>query len=301
MDFFLKLKNLDRRWVFVCVALAVVLPMVFKFDLPIYPGKAVMGLYDTIQNLPEGSRCFISFDFDPAAEPELGPGATAVFLHMFRRNIKPIAGANWPVGSDIAEKCFNDAKKIYLDTFDQFKAAGKLAAGCSKNIEYGTDYVNLGYKTGGIIHVKSLCVDFMNPYPQDMRGNSTDNMAIFKTASGKRFSMQDIALIISYTAGTNGIEAFISVEGDHKRPMACGCTSVNIPRFTTYLQTKQIVGMIGGLPGAAEYESLVEVMGEGRAGMAPQSIAHLTIMIFIILGNLAYIAENRKFGKKKKA
>ena len=299
MDIFLKLKDLDRRWVFVCVTLAVILPMVFKFDLPIYPSKAVMGIYDTIEKLPEGSRCFVSFDFDPAAEPELGPAATAVFVHMFRRNIKPIAGANWPVGGDIAEKCLADAKNIYLDTFDKYKEEGRLASGCSKNLEYGTDYVNLGYKTGGIIHVKSLCVDFMNPYPQDMKGNSTDNMAIFKNANGRRFSMADVALIVSYTAGTNGVEAFISVKGDHKRPMACGCTSVNIPRFTTYLQTKQLVGMIGGLPGAAEYESLIGHRGEGRAGMAPQSIAHLIIMVFIVLGNLAYIAENRKNCKKK--
>ena len=148
----------------------------------------------------------------------------------------------------------------------------------------------------------------MGPYPQDREGNPTANMAIFKSES-PRFSMNDIALIISYTAGTNGIEAFISVEGDHKRPMAAGCTSVNIPRFTTYLQTGQLVGMIGGLPGAAEYETLVgdygkdekgkDIKAEGRAGMAPQSIAHLAIMIFIILGNLAFIAENRKIGKKK--
>ena len=48
-----------------------------------------------------------------------------------------------------------------------------------------------------------------------------------------------------------------------------------------------------------KFEKLVDLKGEGRAGMAPQSIAHLIIMIFIILGNLAFIAENRKMSKKK--
>lgn len=299
MDIFLKLKSLDRRWIFVFVALSVALPMIFKFDLPIYPGKAVKGLYNKIESIPEGTRCFLSFDFDPAAEPELGPAAIAVFVHMFRRNLKPIAGANWHVGGDIADKCFTEAKKIYADTYQEYKEAGKLASGCKKNLEYGIDYVTLGYKPGGIIHVKNLCVDFMAPYPQDREGNSTDNMPIFRNSDGSKLSMKDIGLIISYTAGTNGIEAFISVEGDHKRPMACGCTSVNIPRFTTYLQTGQLVGMVGGLPGSAEYESLIDHRGDGRAGMAPQSIAHLVIMLFIVLGNLAFIAENRKNAKKK--
>ena len=299
MDIFLKLKNLDRRWVYLCVALSVILPMIFKFELPIYPGAAVKGIYNKIESLEPGSRVFLSFDFDPAAEPELGPGAIAIFVQMFRRNIKPIIGCNWPVGSEIAEKCLNQAKEIHKATYEEYKKAGKLVPNCVLEPENGKDYVNLGYKPGGIIHVKNLCTDFMGPYPQDRDGTPTDSMSIFKTAHGRKFSMNDISLIISYTAGTNGIEAFISNEIFHKRPMAAGCTSVNIPRFTTYLQTGQLVGMIGGLPGAAEYESLVGHKGEGRAGMSPQSIAHLVIMIFIILGNLAFIAENRKTQKKK--
>ncbi len=299
MDIFLYLKNLDRRWVYLAVALSVILPMIFKFELPIYPGAAVKGIYNKIESLEPGSKVFLSFDFDPAAEPELGPGCVAIFVHMFRRNLKPVIGCNWPVGSELAEQCLTTAKKIHLDTYEEFQKAGKLVSNCVKEPKSGIDYVNLGYKPGGIIHVKNLCTDFMGPYPQDREGTPTDNMPIFKTKSGNKFSMNDIALIISYTAGTNGIEAFISNEMFHKRPMAAGCTSVNIPRFTTYLQTNQLVGMIGGLPGAAEYESLVEYSGEGRAGMSPQSIAHLIIMVFIILGNLAYIAENRKLGKKK--
>ena len=299
MDIFLKLKNLDRRWVYLCVALSVILPMIFKFELPIYPGAAVKGIYNKIESLEPGSRVFLSFDFDPAAEPELGPGAIAIFVQMFRRNIKPVIGCNWPVGSEIAEQCLTKAKEIHLATYDEYLAKGKLVKDCVKEPISGRDYVNLGYKPGGIIHVKNLCTDFMGPYPQDREGTPTNNMSIFKTASGRKFSMSDIELIISYTAGTNGIEAFISNEIFHKRPMAAGCTSVNIPRFTTYLQTGQLVGMVGGLPGAAEYESLVDYKGEGRAGMSPQSIAHLVIMIFIVLGNLAFIAENRKTKKKK--
>ena len=299
MDIFLKLKNLDRRWVYLCVALSVILPMIFKFELPIYPGAAVKGIYNKIESLEPGSRVFLSFDFDPAAEPELGPGAIAIFVQMFRRNIKPIIGCNWPVGSEIAEQCLAKAKEIHKATYDEYGKKGKLVPNCVKEPISGRDYVNLGYKPGGIIHVKNLCTDFMGPYPQDREGTPTNNMIIFQTASGRKFSMNDIELIISYTAGTNGIEAFISNEIFHKRPMAAGCTSVNIPRFTTYLQTGQLVGMIGGLPGAAEYESLVDYKGDGRAGMSPQSIAHLVIMIFIILGNLAFIAENRKTKKKK--
>lgn len=298
MELFIKLKNLDRRWVFLCVAFSVMLPMIFKMDFPVFPGKNVEGLYKFVDQLPEGTRCFLSFDFDPASEPELGPSAIAILTHMFRKNLKPLCGGNWPLGGEMAEAALSTAADIYKSTYDNMKAAGKLATGCKPVVEKGVDYVNLGYKPGAIIHVKALCSDFMTPYPQDRDGNSTKEMPIFMNPDGRKFAMSDVGIIVSFTAGTGGIESFISVAGEHKRPMAAGCTSVNIPRFVTYLQTGQLIGMTGGLPGAAEYEKLIDYFGKGREGMAPQSIAHLIIMLFIIVGNIAFIAEQRKAKKK---
>ncbi len=298
MELFIKLKNLDRRWVFLCVAFSVMLPMIFKMDFPVFPGKNVEGLHKFVEQLPEGTRCFLSFDFDPASEPELGPSAIAILTHMFRKNLKPMCGGNWPLGGEMAEAALAKASEIYKATYEDMKKAGKLAAGCKPAVEKGIDYVNLGYKPGAIIHVKALCSDFMGPYPQDRDGNSTKEMPIFMNHDGRKFEMSDVGIIVSFTAGTGGIESFISVAGEHKRPMAAGCTSVNIPRFVTYLQTGQLVGMTGGLPGAAEYEKLIEYFGKGREGMAPQSIAHLIIMLFIIAGNIAFIAEQKKAKKK---
>lgn len=298
MEFFIKLKNLDRRWVFLFVAMSVCLPMIFKMDFPVFPGRNVQGFYDFVDKLPEGTRVFLSFDFDPASEPELGPSAIAILTHMFRKNLRPMCGGNWPLGGEMAESALSTAASIHRDTFDAMKAKGLVAPGARPDLKKGEDYVNLGYKPGAVIHIKALVNDFMGPYPQDRDGNSTREMPIFKNADGRKFSMNDIGMIISFTAGTGGIEAFISVAGDHKRPMAAGCTSVNIPRFVTYLQTGQLVGMTGGLPGAAEYEKLIDYFGKGREGIAPQSIAHLVIMLFIIIGNIAFIAEQRKAKKK---
>ncbi|MGM0598339.1 MAG: hypothetical protein ACQETH_00860 [Candidatus Rifleibacteriota bacterium] len=298
MDFLINLKNIDRRWVFLFVALGVALPMIFQMGFPVFPGEAVKGLYNFVDELPEGQRCFLSFDYDPASEPELAPSATALLIHMFRKNLKPICGGNWPLGGEMAEAALAQAVKVYEKTYDKFKAEGKLAPGAKPKLKKGTDYINVGFKPGAIIHVKALANDFMGPYPSDREGNPTRKMPIFQTEDGSRFSMEDIGIIMSFTAGTGGIEAFINVAGDHKRPMAAACTSVNIPRFVTYMQTGQLEGITGGLPGAAEYEELIGYMGRGKEGMAPQSMSHLIIMFFIIIGNIAFIAEQRKAKKK---
>jgi hypothetical protein len=298
MDFLINLKNIDRRWVFLFVALGVALPMIFKVEFPVFPSKDVKGLYEFVEKMPEGTRVFLSFDYDPASEPELGPSAIALLLHMFRRNLKPMCGGNWPLGGEMAEAALASSTRTYEATYEKFKAEGKLAPGAKPKLVKGKDYVNLGFKPGAVIHVKALVNDFMGPYPADREGNSTKEMPIFQNADGSRFSINDVGIIVSFTAGTGGIEAFINVAGDHKRPMAAACTSVNIPRFVTYLQTGQLVGIMGGLPGAAEYEFLVDYTGRGREGMAPQSVSHLIIIFFIIIGNLAFIAEQKKAKKK---
>ncbi len=69
------------------------------------------------------------------------------------------------------------------------------------------------------------------------------------------------------------------------------------PNYYNYLQSGQIFGLIGGLRGAAEYEELVNHPGKAVRGMFVQSIAHLLIVAFIILGNVTYIIERRR-GRK---
>ncbi|NLM16791.1 MAG: hypothetical protein GX221_03610 [Candidatus Riflebacteria bacterium] len=299
MDFLIKLKDIDRRWIFLFLAFSLILPMIFKPHMKIVASKAVQELYDYIEKLPEGTRCFLSFDFDPGAEPELGPTASAVLTHMLRRNLKPVMGGNWPLAGELAERGIATAIRRYQETYEESKSKGLLAPGAKYEVKNGEDYVILGYKTGGTIHVKNISKDFLTYYPQDKDGVSTANMKIFQNSDGRKFKMQDFGLVFSMTAGTNGIEAYISMASEHKCTMSAACTSVNIPKFTTYRQTKQLVGSVGGLPAAAEYESLVGYYGTASEGIGPQTMAHLLIMFFIVVGNMSYFAERWATKKSK--
>lgn len=287
MDFLIRLKDVDRRIIFIFIALAVALPILWEFDFPVFPGKNVTNLFDFVDKLPAGTRCFLSFDYDLASMPELHPGAIALIVHMLRKDIRPICGANWPLGGDMAEIALASATQIVGDER-------------GTPLVRGRDYVNLGYKPGVLIHIKRISEPdkFLAPYPTDKDGNPTSKMEIFQNADGAPFDMKNIGLIHSFTAGTAGIEAYISIASDHKRTMSAACTSVSIPRNYTYIQTNQIVGLVGGMPGAAEYEKLVNLNGKARRGMVPQSVSHVVIILFIILGNLAYLAELSRMKKK---
>ena len=69
-------------------------------------------------------------------------------------------------------------------------------------------------------------------------------------------------------------------------PIVSGCTAVSAPEYYAYMSTNQLTGLLGGLAGAAEYEQLVEVKGTATRGMDGQSLAHLAIIFFILLGNV---------------
>ncbi len=60
-----------------------------------------------------------------------------------------------------------------------------------------------------------------------------------------------------------------------------------------YYDSGQIIGFLGGLKGAAEYEVLNGIPGSGVEGMDAQTIAHLFMILLVILGNLGYFLERR--------
>jgi hypothetical protein len=86
--------------------------------------------------------------------------------------------------------------------------------------------------------------------------------------------------------------------------MSTGCTSIQVTDIIPYVANDQILGILAGMPGAAEYESLVDNKlremgkiskpGKATGMMAAQSIAHVVIVLFIIFGNISYFITRKK-------
>ena len=95
----------------------------------------------------------------------------------------------------------------------------------------------------------------------------------------------------------------IYAQGRYGVPLAIGTTAVLATDWYPYLQSGQIIGLIGGLKGAAEYENLVnwKFKMEGRSlfgmkairNMNAVTIAELLIILFILLGNIGYFLEKK--------
>ncbi|MCK5050596.1 MAG: hypothetical protein KAS53_02565 [Candidatus Cloacimonetes bacterium] len=272
-----KTKQIDRRWLFILIFLGVALPLIFTIGLPLETTKNVQMVFDLIESMPKGSKALISFDYDPASMPELHPMAKALVKHCFDKDINLIFTAMWPMGVQMAD-----------DTIDQLKDD-------YPNLIYGEDYVNLGFKAGGMITIQSMGKNFREVFPKDMNGNNIDELPIMEGIN----NFSNIGFIFSLSAGAPGIKEWVQIAHDaYGRPTSGGCTGVSAPAMLPYInEQKQLTGLLAGLKAAAEYEILIKTPGTATSGMDAQSIAHLIIIIFIAIGNINYWRD-KKAGKK---
>ena len=268
-----KRKQLDRRWLFLFIFVGVALPLIFIIGLPIETTENVRMVYNLVENTPPGSKVILSFDYDPGTKPELHPMAKAMMQHCFDRDIKVIVTALWPMGVQMAEEIFSDIQSENPD------------------VEYGRDYVNLGFKAGGIVTIQSMGKQFRQVFPEDMNGTSIDEFPIM---DGMK-NFDNLSFVCSFSAGDPGIKQWIQVTHDKfNRPVTGGVTGVSAPSILPYVnEQQQITGLLAGLKAAAEYELLSEAPGTATSGMDAQSIAHLIIIIFIVIGNINFWRDKK--------
>ena len=269
------LANIDRRFIYLLVGLGAAAPLLFSFDLPVKATPPVRAIYDTVEGIAQGEGrgvVLVSFDYDPGSEAELQPMARAVLRHCFQRNLRVVGVSLWPGNTDLVDEAFATA-------------AGEYGR------EQGRDYVFMGFKSGGGSLIIGMGQDFPGAFPKDVRGNDTRNMEAMR---GIR-SLRDFDYVIDLAAGTPGIEVWIAYGQErHRFKMGGGCTAVIAPDQFPFLQAGQLNGLMGGLAGAAEYESLVGRKDEAVSGMRPQSVVHVVVILLIATGNLFHFLSRRK-------
>ncbi|MBX3303503.1 MAG: hypothetical protein KF693_14910 [Nitrospira sp.] len=271
MSFAERMLKIDRRIIFVMIGLCTLLPLLYPVGLPIKISSEVRGVYDHIESLPERSVFLMSIDFDPASKPELYPQAIALLRHAFSKNLRVVTMTLWVSGTGMADQIVTQVAK----------EMGK---------EYGTDYAFLGWSPGGSAVIINMGQDLSSAFPSDYGGRRTKELPVL---SGVR-SLKDVGYMVSLGAGRPGVEEwYVFGKDKYKFELGGGCTGVMAPGLYPLLRSGQINGLIGGLRGAAEYESLIDQKGQAVAGMDAQSATHIAIIVLVIICNVFYLSLRR--------
>ena len=276
IDLILKLGTVDRRWIFLIIGIVVIIPLFFPLGLPIRATKTTQKVYDTIEALPHGSKVLISCEYGPSTKPEIHPMTLAVMRHLFKNKHKVYVTCLWPDGQFLAEEALDQV------------------GGKEYGLKYGEDYVLLGFRPGNEAVVKGIVSNLRKLYTIDSRGTKVTEIPMMDGIH--RF--EDFDFLFSASAGYPGTIEWVQYAVDPTNvPMATGTTSIQVNDVMPYVAAGQINGILAGMPGAAEYEALIGVPGIGTSGMDAQSVAHLVIVLFIVLGNIGYLIEQQRSKK----
>jgi hypothetical protein len=272
MDWAQRLLRIDRRVIFLLVAALTLTFILRPVGLAIRVSPEVRAVYDFMEKLPEGSVFLLSMDFDPASKPELAPMAVSLLRHAFARKLRVMVMTLWVTGTGLAEEIVTTAAR----------EAEKRS---------GVDYVFLGYTPGTVNVIINMGQDLAKTFAKDYYGKPIAGLPMMPGIK----SLRDVQYMISLGAGSPGVEAWY-VYGKEKYgfELGGGVTAVSAAGLYPLLQTGQINGLIGGLRGAAEYETLLGRRGVATAGMDAQSATHALIIVLILVGNVGYLASRRR-------
>ncbi|MCK4856471.1 MAG: hypothetical protein KAT58_00720 [candidate division Zixibacteria bacterium] len=276
MTFHERMITLDRRWIFLTLAVFVIIPFFLEFDIPVTVSKEVRDIYDFIEGLEAGDYILVGIDYDPNAMAELHPMSYAIIKQCFAKKLKVITLTLSQYGAGMAEQVVRDvadSTRIYHG----FEPV------------YGEDYVFLGYRPYYAFVILGMGRDFRIPFPQDYYGTDLDSLPMMR---GIR-NYDQVECVIDMNGGTVA-DAWVSYgNGRYNVKLAFGLTGVMAADFYPFYQSGQIFGLMGGMKGAAEYEQLVDKPGPAKEAMKMQVFAHIVIIVFIGMANIGFFLGRR--------
>jgi hypothetical protein len=282
-----RLRNVDRRIIFLAMGLGILIPLLFPVDLPVGAQRVTKVLFETVDAIDGQKQCLmISSDYTPQTEAENHPMTIVLLRHGFTRRIPVLLNALYVEGAPLLADAIDQV-------MDEFNAR---ATSHEDSVFYGRDVVYLGWQPPPIVPILAMGESIAGIYAEDYYGNHTDSLEVMQ----RIHTYDEVGIVVAITSLAAPLWYVQLAQTKYGVAVGAGCTAVCAPDFYPYCGTGQISGMMAGMKGAAEYEEMVEVQfalgGRRKAteGMVAQSAAHLVIMAFVILGNIAYFASRRK-------
>ncbi len=297
MNIFERIMNLDRRWIYLFVGAITVTFIIVDVSLPVRVGDEVQALYDYVEAMAPGEVIMVSFDYGPSTAPENDPMADALIRHALDRDLKIVALALYPIGGR------NEGiQELELCVGEIDPPNGVLESTHFPGKFYGTDFVYLGYKDGGLATMRQMNENIHTVFPVDFFGTPLTEYPLSSEVRG----YADVKFCFSVATGIIGEWWANLVNAQYGLPVAVGCTAVSAPKYFAYYNAGQMFALLGGLKGAAEYERLVRersprldelttsaVYYAGK-GSNVQAFVYTVITLFIILGNVGFLMERRR-------
>jgi hypothetical protein len=281
-----RLQRFDRRWIFLVMALAIVIPLYVPIGLPIKPSPMTKAAFTAVEDLKPDDVVFVSMDLDPASTAELEPYYRAVMLQLKRKGVKLVFTTLWYQAPPLVERWLRES-------VDE-----AIAPGEDRAYVRDVDYVYLGFREGKQNIMLGMAADLRHVFDGKADdGTPLDSIPWLKNIHG----LGDFKLIVDVSGGSPGAKEYVQyVQNRYALRMVAVTTAVSTTDLAPYYQSGQLLGLVAGLSGDAEYEVLVGHPSIAVAGADVLNAAHGVVILAIVLGNIAYFAGRRHKKARRK-
>jgi hypothetical protein len=273
MTIFEKLQRIDRRIMYLLLAVVIASPLIWGMDLPIMVSPAVEGVYNAVEKMPREQMGLIIIYWGSGTIAENRPQVEALMRHFMMRNKRFAVLAFDPQGSQFSY----DSAKI-------------ISAELHKT--YGRDWVHWGYRPPAnlIPLLQSLPHDVQKAIGTDVNGTPLSKLPAMDNIK----TIKDIGLLAD-TTSVGELDSWIAyIHGPYRTPIVYGPTAVMTADAFNSLDAGQIDGLLPGMQGAAAYEHMLGRKDFATRATGALSSSHLLIIALIILGNIGYLSSRKR-------
>lgn len=280
------LNDIDRRIIYLFVAISLAIPLVLNVELPPAEMMTAEAFYGEVERLPieKGKVVLIAVDWGPNTLAENKGQFEVAIEHLMRRRIAFALITTYPLAEPFMKSVPLDvAKRLTREIPNEHWA-------------YGRDWVNLGYRPGGGLMIQSLAkADNLHAHLiADSLGTPLEDIPAMQGVK----TIKDITMLMEFTGLAGALQNWIQFfqAKEYRPPFVHGCTSITIPEGHLYFASGQLVGFFEGVAGAAWYDTLLSRNYPNRLSSSSiryntgLAYAHLVVIAFIIIGNVGLIA-----------
>jgi hypothetical protein len=277
--------NQDRL-IFLILLPIMAAPFIQPWGLPLTISDMTKEAYAAFAGVPDGGVFFVMAQISWANWFELAPADIAILNQAFDavrdRGCKVIVVA----GSATAEAVVQAYLDEHVDT---------------SGTTYGTDWIWMGWATGGVAAVQGAVFDFVGAIPVDYQGNAVDSYPLIQQLEADNGFVDVDDYSIMYFSYTTIIDYYVRQWGEPCReagiPLVCITLSGSVPFSLPWYESGIVTAVLNSQKGAAEYEIFSGYLGMAAAFMDCQSGVHLYAVAMLLLG--AVFGVYRAFGRSE--
>jgi hypothetical protein len=289
------LNSVGRRRIYFFLFVGAALPFIFPIRLPLYIWQETRYVFERIESCPPDKVIAISSEWIAGSQGENWPQYEALVSHCMLKGVRLVVFAHEAdaLAPQMAQDISERQARLYGRT-------------------YGVDYVHLGLSRGGALVMGQIGRNLKAVYPRDFFGTRTTDEAKLPILKGvDDVSSFHLFVSITYQPSTDWL---VWLDPTGNVPIAFGSAGIVTTGYYPYIASGQMKGMLAGVRGAAEYETLVfdrygsryrqsweapnGEFQELRGGklLTPLAFGHLIMILLILAGNVGMWAALRVRG-----